>query len=315
MNKKTASKSIKDFISEFLDYLDIEKGLSSRTQENYSRYLSVFFAWLQENKQENLRPNEFNEDFIWKYRVYLSKKKLQKNSQKNYLIALRSLFDFFAERKIESISSSKIKLGKNIQKEKIKVFELEELKKILKSPNTMTKIGLRDRAIMETFFSTGMRISELVSLNREDIRTKEKDTFELAIKGKGSRIRSVYFSKRAMIWVLKYLNSRSDIDPALFINYKKGEDEKLNDRRLAIGSIQNIIKNYIKQAGVRINATPHTFRHTFATDLLNQDIDIRLVQEFLGHKSVSTTQIYTHISNKKLKNFHKKFHSGKKIKN
>jgi site-specific recombinase XerD len=316
MKNSSTSKSIINYATEFLDYLEIEKGLSTNTQENYSRYLSRFFNWLKEGKLDSLKPHSLNEDHIWEYRVYLSKTKLSKASQNAYLIALRSMLEFFENRKIKSLYSSKIKLAKKRGVQEIKTLSMKDLKKILEIPSTRSKIGLRDRAIMETFFSTGIRIAELVSLNREQIKVSDSsDTLEISITGKGNRVRPVYFSARSLKWLKKYINIRDDIDTALFINYKPGAEKSNNERRLTIGSIQAIIKKYFKLASISTKVTPHTFRHTFATDLLNQGVDIRLVQEFLGHKSVSTTQVYTHITNKQLKSTHKKLHSGNIMKN
>lgn len=317
MHKNNSEKTIKEHLFEFLDFLEIEKGLSSNTQRNYSRYLDRFFNWLDKINKNDLKPGELTEDYVWEYRVHLSKSKLSKASQNIYLIALRSLLDFFESRKIKSLYSSKIILPKKINTQKIKVLTMVDLKKILDSPNQNKISGLRDKAIMETFFSTGLRIAELTSLNREQIKipNDKSVTLEIPIVGKGNRVRTVYFSERSLKYLSKFLNKRSDIDPALFINYKPGAEKSNNNRRLSIGSIQIIVKKYFKMAGVLTKGTPHTFRHTFATDLLNQGVDIRLVQEFLGHKSVSTTQIYTHITNKQLKNIHRKLHSGKIIKN
>ena len=315
-------KTIIQYHTDFLDYLEIEKGLSGKTQENYSRFLHKFFGWLKDNNQANLTPDKVTDDLVWKYRVYLSrfvdlrrKKNLKKSTQNYYLIALRSLLEYFADKKIPSLPSSSIKLAKDKADKEVKCLNLNQLEKLLLSPNTKTKIGLRDRAILETLFSTGLRVAELVALNHEQLKVSDsiKD-LEVAVIGKGSRIRTVYFSERAIKWIKKYLNLRNDLDDALFINYKKGIEKTNESRRLTTKSVEDIVKKYVKISGLPIMATPHTLRHSFATDILSQGADLRMVQEFLGHRNIATTQIYTHITNKQLKDIHRKMHSGAKMK-
>ncbi|GAF81413.1 unnamed protein product, partial [marine sediment metagenome] len=172
--------------------------------------------------------------------------------------------------------------------------------------------GLRDRAILESFFSTGMRIAELVSLNKEQFTNiKNKKELELGIIGKGGHPRTVYFSERALLWLKKYLDTRQDKEKALFIHYKA---KKGSDNRLTARSIERIVKKYTVLAGVPIFTSPHTIRHSYATDLLNQGVDLRTIQEFLGHRSITSTQIYTHVTNKRLRDIHRQFHSGKNLK-
>lgn len=313
---KLPQKPITKYLIDFLDYCEIEKGLSSKTQENYSRFLNKFFKWLTDNKQENLLPVDLNTEIIWQYKVFLSrhvnpvnKKTLKKTTQNYYLIALRSLLDFFLEKDISSLPPGKVKLAKDKADREVKFLKLDQLAKLLDSPDTKTIIGLRDKAILESLFSTGLRVSELAALNREQIRIK-KDTneLELAVSGKGGKVRSVYFSERALKALWAYLEARNDLDEALFINYSPGATKSTNPRRLTVKSIENIVRKYVLIAGLPIMATPHTLRHSFATDLLNQGVDIRTVQEFLGHRNIITTQIYTHITNKQLKDIHKKVH-------
>ncbi|HOQ15697.1 MAG TPA: tyrosine-type recombinase/integrase [Candidatus Paceibacterota bacterium] len=312
------NKPLPQYLNDFLDYLEIEKGLSSKTQENYSRFLKKFFDWLKINQLENLTPDQLNARHIFNYRLYLSRQcfnqkgqPLKKTTQNYYLIALRSLLSFFAEKDILSLPPEKIKLSRDKGDKQVRFLTLEQLDKLLAAPDISTLQGLRDRAILETFFSTGMRISELVSLNRNQIKPNLKE-LELSIVGKGGRVRTVYFSNRALLWINEYLSKRTDGDPALFINHqlKKGEKEK----RITPRSIEKNLKKYLIKAGLPLNITPHTLRHTFATDLLSQGVDLRVVQEFLGHKSIAATQIYTHVTNKKLYEIHKKYHSGKRLK-
>lgn len=316
-------KSIIKYLNDFLDYLEIEKGLSSKTQENYKRFLNKFFNWLKFSGLKELRPQKLTTDHIWRYRVYLSrqansknKKLLKKSTQNYYLIALRSLLEFFIEKKIAALSPTQIKLAKDKSDKEIKFLNLDQVEKLLLAPSTEKIIGLRDRAILECLFSTGLRVAELVSLNREQIKIKGIiRSLEISVVGKGDKIRTVYFSDRAVSWLKKYLDKRADFDEALFINYKPGAAGKDISRRLTTKSIEDIVKKYIKIAGLPVMATPHTLRHSFATDLLNQGVDLRLVQEFLGHRNIATTQIYTHVTNKQLCDVHKKYHGGKSLKN
>ncbi|HDQ23030.1 MAG TPA: hypothetical protein ENN28_03610, partial [Candidatus Uhrbacteria bacterium] len=273
-----------------------------------------------------IKPYQLTTDIVSKYRLHLAYSKanaktqdnLKKNTQNYYLIALRSFLSFLIEKDIETLPPDKIKLAKASEKDRVvKFLTLAQLERLLLSPNTQNLSGLRDRAIMETLYSTGLRIAELVALNREQFNIsliKNLDSYELTIIGKGNHPRTVYFSKRCLDWIIKYLEKRKDIEPPLFINHRKIKDRK-SDKRLTPRSIQNILKKYSKIAGLPIMATPHTLRHTYATDLLNQGVDLRTVQEFLGHKNIATTQIYTHVTNKRLKDIHKKFHSGSNLKN
>src|SRR6056297_1987066 len=318
-----AQKPINKYLSDFLDYLEIEKGLSAKTQENYARFLVKFFKWLKNNNLSSLTPKDLNPDHIWKYRLFLSryidpksKKTLKKSTQNYYLIALRSLLDFFVEKNISSLSPTKIKLAKDKSDKEIIYLKLDQIERLLNTPEVSQIIGLRDKAVLETLFSTGLRVSELISLDREQIKIK-KDTkdLEISIIGKGNRIRTVYFSERAVNALRNYLEKRKDVDKALFINYKPGIEKTGESRRLTAKSVETIVKKYVKIAGLSTAITPHSLRHSFATDLLSEGADLRLVQEFLGHQNISTTQIYTHVTNKKLRETHRKLHGGKKIKN
>lgn len=312
-------KPLPQYMSDFLDWLEIEKGLSSKSQENYSRFLKKFLDWLKNNNLEDIKPHELTPDHIWKYRVFLSrqyipktKKSLKKSTQNYYLIALRSLLNYFADRNILSLPAEKIKLSRDKDERQVRFLNLEQVEKLFAAPDLSIQNGLRDRAILESLFSTGMRIAELVALNRDQIKIKLGQTeLELSIIGKGSRIRTVYFSQRALNWLKKYLETRQDKEKALFINYRSKKDAP---RRLTTRSIEKSIKKYAIQAGIPLTTTPHVLRHTFSTDLLNQGVDIRTLQEFLGHKSIAATQIYAHVTNKRLREIHEKFHSGKKLK-
>lgn len=317
------SKEISKHLTDYLDYLEIEKGLSSKTQENYSRFLNRFFLWLNENNLSKIGPEKLTDSHLLKYRVHLSrhtdpktKKTLKKSTQNYYLIALRSLLEYFIERNIPSLPPDKIKLAKDKSDKEVKFLNLSQLEKLLLAPNIETKIGLRDRVILEVLFSTGLRVAELTALNTEQFRILDstKD-LEISVIGKGSKVRTIYFSDRATKWLKIYLDKRQDMDPALFINYKPGIEKTSNSRRLTTKSIEEIVKKYVKIAGLPIITTPHTLRHSYATDLLSNGVDLRLVQEFLGHQNIATTQIYTHVTNKQLRDVHKKFHGGKDLKN
>lgn len=308
---KNSNTSIIEHIPDFLDYLEIQRGLAPKTQENYHRFLNKFVLYLDKNNNSNLKPHELTSDIVWKYRVFLarqsdsSNKPLKKNTQNYYLIALRSLLNFFTKRDINSLPSDKIELARDKDEKPVRFLNVDQLKKLFETPDIRRVSGIRDRAIFETFFSTGMRISELVSLNRNQIRFNKED-FELAIVGKGQKTRTVYFSSRSLGWIKKYLETRSDNDKALFINYRT---RKGCLRRLSPRYIEKMMKKNIIKAGLPLNTTPHVMRHSFATDMLSKGVDIRILQEFLGHKSIAATQIYTHVTSKKLREVHKKFHS------
>ena len=314
--KKSNTPIIKH-IPDFLDYCEVEKGLAEKTQRNYDRYLRKLVFWLKKTNNENIKPHELTSDNIWKYRLYLSRspnpktgKTLMKVSQNYYLIALRALLSYFSIKDIVCIPADKIALPKDIRKEKtVKFLTLEQVEKLVTTPDVNNKIGLRDRAILETFFSTGLRIAELVALDKEQFDSiKNRKDFELSVIGKGGHPRVVYFSEKALSWLKKYLDTRKDQEKALFINYKSRKDA---DLRLTPRSIERLTKKYAILAGVPIFTSPHTLRHSMATDLLAKGVDIRIIQEFLGHRDISSTQIYASVTNKQLRDIHRKFH-GKK---
>ena len=320
MSPTLKRKPLREHILPFLDYCEIEKGLSSNTQRNYKQYLELFRKWLRETNNQELYPDELSAEHIWNYRLYLARKyvtprgtNLSKKSQNYYLIALRALLDYFAERDIESLPSSKVKLAKHKDEETISFLDIQDMEKILAVPDTKTQSGIRDRTIMELFFSSGMRISELVALNADQVSflsDKKERTYELSIVGKGKHIRTIFISPRAAQWLRKYLGSRRDGEKPLFLNHRSKNAE---ERRLTPRYIQLIISKSARLAGISKRVTPHTLRHTYATDLLSHGADLRSVQELLGHKNVSTTQVYTHVTNKQLRDIHEKFHGGRDI--
>ncbi|MEK7554047.1 MAG: tyrosine-type recombinase/integrase [Patescibacteria group bacterium] len=306
----------------FLEYCEIEKGLSNNTQRNYEQYLKLFTGWLKKTGNEKLHPHELTAKHIWDYRLYLartyktpSNEFLGKKSQNYYLIALRVFLNYLADRDIETLSSSKIKLAKQKTDHAISFLEVRDIEKMLAIPDTSTLAGLRDRAIMELFFSSGMRVAELISLGVSQLSflgdKSSIRTYELSIVGKGKYVRTIFISPRAAGWLRTYLTARRDVFEPLFINLRsKDEDTK----RLTARSIQMMISRCAILAGLSKKVTPHTLRHSYATDLLSHGADLRSVQELLGHKNVATTQIYTHVTNKRLRDIHEKFHGGSDLK-
>lgn len=313
-----SQKPLPQHLNDFLDWLEIEKGLSTKTQENYFRFLKKFFGWLSLNRLEELKPHELTADHLWQYRVFLSRQSLSnkkeglaKSTQNYYLIALRSLLNYFAARDVVSLPSEKIELAKTKKEKQPRFLTIEQIEKLLSIPDTSTKIGLRDRTVIEILFSTGMRIAELVALNRDQIiiKPKTKD-IELGIIGKGGTPRTVYLSEQAVEWLRNYLATRKDQEKPLFINYQRNKNASW---RLTPRSIENKVKKYALLANLPITTTPHVLRHSFATYLLSQGVDLRTLQEFLGHKSPVATQIYTHVTSKRLREIHRRFYNQQKL--
>ena len=303
--------NVKELKSQFLEYLEIEKNRSPKTIENYNHYLTRFINFA---KVEN--PRDITEETIRKYRLTLNRttdergKPLKKVTQNYHVIALRSFLKYLAKRDIRTVPAEKIELGKQEEREVV-FLEPSELERFLRAPQGGTLSNLRDRAILETLFSTGLRVSELCSLNGDDIDLKRG---EFSVRGKGSKLRLVFLSEQAKAAIAGYLEKRSDADEALFIRVPRNERfEKYEELRLTPRSVQRIIKKYAVVAGiVGKKITPHSLRHSFATDLLRNGADIRSVQALLGHSSVTTTQIYTHVTDKQLREVHEKFHGKTK---
>jgi len=317
---QNSTKPIKEHLQDFLDFCEVEKGLRDNTQENYKNYLQKFFNWLDQANLSSLLPHQLTAEHIWAYRLYLSRtpspataKLLSKGTQNYYLIALRAFLGYFVAKDIQSTPPDKIALSKPDKSAKsIKFLTLDQVSKLLASIDPKDDITIRDRAILEAFFSTGLRIAELTSLNLEQFNSlKEKKDMELGVIGKGGKPRVVYFSERALNFIRKYLEIRNDVkhvnQKALFINFRDKADD--TDSRLTPRSIERMVKRYALLSGVPIFTTPHTLRHSYATDLLNQGVDLRSIQEFLGHSNIATTQIYTHVTNKRLRDIHHQFHS------
>lgn len=318
-NYNQSIKTVLFFVVDFLEYCEVEKGLSPATVKNYHLYLKNFTAWLSGVNLIDLEPKDLTKQHIWDYRLYLSRKRshktgegLNKDTQSRYLSALRSFLKFLNKRGIQcGVISDDVDLPRaSSQGAKIKFLTIDQLKKFLEIPQIDDLISLRDRAILEVLFSTGMRVGELVKLNRKQfnldyIKKQGIQHLELPVKGKGGKVRNVYFSKRALEWLIKYLEARIDNSPALLVSLSNNSQSDITtENRLTIRSIERIIEKYRLMSGIPVEITPHVLRHTFATHLLSQGADLRSVQELLGHVDVSTTQIYTHVTNPKLKEVH-----------
>ena len=304
-----------ELINQFLEYLEIEKNCSKLTIRDYRHYLDVFNEWL-----DTTLPGKTLKDLdlqtIRKYRVFLANRVDDKNmtlkrvTQNYYVIALRSFLRFLIKNDYQTLEPSKIDLPKT-ESRSLKFLEKEQVDRLVTSVDTSNEEGLRDRAILELLFSTGLRVSELAKLNHDQVNLERK---EFGVIGKGGRARLVFVSDRAADWIKRYMNERKDVFKPLFIRYsgKIMEDNGGEKMRLTVRSVERIVKKYVRKARIPVDATVHTLRHSFATDLLINGADIRSVQEMLGHKNIATTQIYTHITNKQLHDVHKHFHSGNK---
>lgn len=318
------SQQLVSLITNFIEYCEIEKGLSPTTAEKYDYRLARFVEWLS-GRVDNPTLDDLTRDAVRKFRVHLNRRELAESTQYHYAVVIRAFLKYLVKQDYEvKVDPEKIELGRFDRSQSIKFLNSEQLEELLNQPNTENKIGRRDRAILELLFSTGLRVSELVSLNVDDIDFERQ---EFSVVGKGNQRRVVFLSQTAKKWLQKYLGSRVDGWIPLFISYsgpkrqstsktdqnsqdvsEVTEDPQGERRRLTKRSIQRMVKKYVKKAGLGIDATPHTLRHSFATDLLRAGADIRTVQESLGHRNISTTQIYTHVTNFDLREAHKEFH-------
>lgn len=303
---------IKQAILQFLEYLEIEKNSSKLTIRNYSHYLTIFQGWLQDKKIDN--AEKITMDTIRDYRVYLSRRiddkgsPLSRTTQSYYVISLRSFFKWMTKRDMKVLSPEKIELPKG-ESRSMKFLDYDQVKRLMQQPNLNEKSGMRDRAILEVLFSTGLRVSELVSLNRDQVNTKRK---EFGVIGKGRKHRVVFLSDEACKWLDTYLDTREDDWKPVFIRYSQKRPDITSDgteMRLTTRSVQRIVDKYCRKAHLPIKISPHGLRHSFATDLLMNGAGLRDVQEMLGHKNISTTQIYTHVTRPELKKAYDKFHS------
>lgn len=295
--------------TDFLEYLEIELGRSQKTVANYGHYLTRL-----EDYSGDINIEDIDQEMLRKWRLWLNRlgtnvsDELQKNTINYHLIALRSFLKWCAKRDISALPADKIELAKTNRKQ-VSFLSTEELNNLFAQPNISTIQGLRDRSILELLFSSGLRVSELTGLNKEHVNLKKR---EFTVRGKGQKDRPVFISSVSAEWLEKYITKRNDTITALFIRHGKNqqtEDRTGDYKRLTPRSVQRMVSRYALLAGITKHVSPHTLRHSFATDLLMNGADLRSVQALLGHSSIATTQIYTHITDPHLKKVHEKFHS------
>lgn len=306
--------TIRQLKNDYLEYLEIERNRSMKTVENYGRYLDRFIGFV--GNTAGVNASDMSEEVIRQYRLWLNRYKdpdterpLKRVTQNYHVIALRNFLKYLAKRGIKAVSADRIELAKQEDRQ-VTFLEGNELERLLAAPTEGDLSGLRDRAMLAVLFSTGMRVSELCSLDRDMISLERG---ELSVRGKGGKIRPVYLSDIARDHIKDWLEGRTDIDGALFIRIPKNKAfAKYDNLRLTPRSVQRIVKHQATKAGiVGKKVSPHTLRHSFATDLLRNGADIRSVQAMLGHSSVTTTQIYTHVTDTQLREVHEKFHKKK----
>lgn len=296
---------------EFLEHLEIERGRSVKTVQNYDHYLTRFFTFAGVHSEEDV-----DDESVRRFRLWLNRQAgadsghLKKNTQNYHLIALRSFLSYLGKRGISALQPDRIELAK-VGERSLDLIASDELDRLLKAPDTTGLKGLRDKALLELLFSTGLRVSELTSLTRESVDLSRD---EFSVRGKGQKVRVVFLSKRAKDALKAYLSARKDIGDALFVSTAPGSDKgkKSIDAPLSPRSVERIVRAYAIRAGIGKQVTPHVLRHSFATDLLENGADLRSVQAMLGHANISTTQIYTHITDRQLRDVHKAFHARKR---
>jgi len=320
--------SLKNLKTQFLEYIEIERGRSLKTVENYDRYLSRFLGFLKSDKPEDITDSTVREFRLWlnrqsnlPWKTVRNKafkpsnsldQTLSKRTQNYYLIALRAFLKYLSRQQVKSMPAERIELAK-VSERSLDLITTEELNRLLAAPNGSDVKSLRDKAIFELLFSTGLRVSELCSLSR-DINLKSD---ELSIRGKGGKVRVVFISDEARNATKTYLDKRKDMEGALFVRVGRDSKKKASEKQISTDSalnrhsIERIVRHYATKAGISKKVTPHTMRHLFATDLLSNGADIRSVQALLGHSSIITTQIYTHVTDRHLRDIHKKFHNKK----
>ena len=299
---------LEKLIVDFLEYLEVERGRSEKTIRNYHFYLRRFARWAK-----HPAPQDISDELIHRYRLWLNRsvegrdgESLKRSTQNYHLIALRAFLKFLARKDIRSLASEKIELAKQEQRQ-VEFLEVDELDRLLLQPKKIKEglIALRDQAILELLFSTGLRVSELSKLKTDQINLKRD---EFTVRGKGAKLRVVFLSSTAKEALRDYLSKRRDVSAYLFVGHDRAKGGRETVEGLTPRSIQRLVEHYAKTAGITKHITPHTLRHTFATDLLLGGADIRSVQSLLGHASITTTQIYTHITNAQMKEVYQKFH-------
>ncbi|MBI2013427.1 MAG: tyrosine-type recombinase/integrase [Candidatus Colwellbacteria bacterium] len=294
---------INKFVKEYLDYLTIEKNRSPKTRTNYERYLKKFI------ESENIKTvGDITEKSVRNFRLKLAnaEPEIKKITQSYYVIVIRSFLKYLAKVGAKAVPAERVELPK-IPEREIQIIDYKDLERLLAAPKGNSLRALRDKAILEVLFSTGLRVAELCNLNRN----LNFDRGEITIRGKGSRLRIVFISDSAKKAIKVYLESRTDPEEALFVSIAKGKRENIIGR-ITSRSVERIVEHYTSAAGIPRRVTPHTLRHQFGTDLLVNGADLRSVQELLGHKNIATTQIYTHLTNKELKEVHRAFHARRR---
>lgn len=302
-------------IRRFLEHLEIERNCSVLTVRDYEHYLMTFLTWCNAHNGVS-KVEDIDQEVVRQFRLFLAHRQddkgryLKRVTQNYYVIAIRAFLRYLIKLDYKTLSPDKIDLPKT-ESRSLKFLNVEQLHRLFNAIDISTDHGLRDRAMLEMLFSTGLRVSELVKLNRNQLNF---DTREIGVIGKGQRARVVFLSDSCVFWLQKYLVKRTDDFEPLYIRYSQhqDEDEMGEKMRLTPRSVERLVAGYALRARIPVKATPHTLRHTFATDLLIKGADLRSVQEMLGHKNVATTQIYTHVTNPQLKEIHRKFHSGNK---
>ena len=296
------SMDIQKAVKDYLDYLEIEKNRSPLTRRSYERCLRKFVEFFRIKNVHDITESKIRE-----FRIQLADTPgIKKGTQAYHIIVLRNFLKYLIKRGVEVVSPDKIELPK-VPPRQIRVLEYSDLERLLEAPKGNDLKSLRDKAILETFFSTGLRISELCALDRF-INTERG---EITVRGKGEKLRTVFLSERAKKSIKGYLEKRVDAEPALFLSLTKGENPRVIGRIIP-RTIQRLVDHYAKAAGLPQRVTPHQLRHQFATDLLMNGADLRSVQELLGHANITTTQIYTHVTNKELREVHQAFHARRR---
>lgn len=300
------AKSLKQLKTQFLEYIEIERGRSLKTVENYDHYLSRFIDFSKIDDPTKITDLSVREFRLWLNRQAVgvgSIDTMSRRTQNYYLIALRAFLKYLARQEIKTLPAERIELAK-VAERSLDLITEEELVRFLNSPKGKDIKDLRDKAILELFFSTGLRLSELLSLTRD----LNLNADEISIRGKGGKVRVVFLSEKAKNCIRDYLKARNDLSDALFVQTTDKKNKKEIPKALTSRSVQRIVLEHAKKSGISKKITPHTIRHLFATDLLSNGADIRSVQAMLGHSSIVTTQIYTHVTDKHLHDIHKKYH-------
>lgn len=306
------SQPISKYLRKFLEYLEIEKGRSPLTVRNYDFYLQRFIEWAKDPLTDDVDYEVIRQYRLWLNRLEDPKRGTLKKSTQNYhLIALRSFLKYLARHDVATMSPEKIELARQGSRD-VSFLDALDLERLLAAPSTTDApdaIKARDRAILEMFFSTGMRVSELASLKKDMVNL---DREEFTVRGKGDKTRVVFLSNQARHYLREYLKARQDSCPYIFVRHDRAKSGAEVVGALTPRSIERLVKKYAAAAGIPKKVSPHTLRHSFATDLLMNGADLRSVQSMLGHSSITTTQIYTHVTNQQLKEVHQAFHARRR---